>query len=216
MTYAPSSPSSPSTALLIVDVQNDFVTGTLPVPGGADVAAAITAHLRANPSRYALVVASQDWHDPVGDNRGHFAAATADPDYALTWPRHCVRDEPGSQYHPALDSALVDVHVRKGQGAPAYSMFEAVDPAGRGVADTLREAGIGAVDVVGLATDYCVRATGLDARAAGLDVRLLTDLVAGVTPATSAAAMAELDAAGVELVESGAPAGPTGSTEAAR
>jgi nicotinamidase/pyrazinamidase len=194
-------PAEPAAALLIVDVQNDFVSGSLPVPGGAEVAAAITAHLRAHPGRYALVVASQDWHDPVGDNGGHFAAVTAEPDYVVTWPRHCVADQPGSAYHPALDSSLVDVHVRKGQGAPAYSMFEAVDADGRGLAETLRETGVTSVDVAGLATDYCVRATALDARAAGLDVRLLTDLVAGVAPQSSAAALAELSAAGVELAD---------------
>ncbi len=188
-----------TTALLIVDVQNDFVTGTLPVPGGADVADGITELLRAHRDRYALVVASQDWHDPVGDNGGHFASPGSPPDYAVSWPRHCVAGEPGSAYHPALDTSLVDLHVRKGQGAPAYSMFEAVDAGGRPVADALLAADIDTVDVAGLATDYCVRATALDALKAGLQVRLLTDLVAGVTPETTEVALAELAAAGVVL-----------------
>jgi len=188
-----------TTALLIVDVQNDFVTGTLPVPGGAQVAAGITELLRSARDRYALVAASQDWHDPVGDNGGHFAAAGADPDYLASWPRHCVRDSPGAEYHPALDTTLVDVHVRKGQGVAAYSMFEAVQPGGLTLVDTLRSAGVDAVDVTGLATDYCVRATALDARAAGFRVRVLTDLVSGVAPQTTAAALAELVAAGVLL-----------------
>ena len=77
-----------SSAFLIVDVQNDFVTGSLPVPGGADVAAAITAHLRAHPGRYAVVAASQDWHSAMGDNGGHFATPGTDPDYVHTWPVH--------------------------------------------------------------------------------------------------------------------------------
>jgi nicotinamidase/pyrazinamidase len=189
-------------ALLIVDVQNDFVTGTLPVPGGAEVAAGITAYLRANPGRYALVAASQDWHEPLGDNGGHFAAAGSEPDYAHSWPRHCVSGEVGADYHPALDAALVDVHLRKGQGVPAYSMFEAVDEQGRSLAAALELAGVTEVDVTGLATDYCVRATALDAVRAGLGVRLLTDLVAGVAPQSSQDALAELAAAGVTLAVS--------------
>jgi nicotinamidase/pyrazinamidase len=188
-----------SSAFLIVDVQNDFVTGSLPVPGGAEVAAAITTHLRAHPGRYALVAASQDWHDAVGDNGGHFARPGTDPDYVVTWPRHCVADDPGSDYHPALDATLVDEHFRKGQGAPAYSMFDAVDRDGHSLADALAAAGVTAVDVGGLATDYCVRATALDGLRAGLHVRVLTDLAAGVAPETSAAALDELASAGVVL-----------------
>ena len=187
------------TAFLVVDVQNDFVTGSLPVPGGADVAAAITAHLRARPGRYALVAASQDWHDPAGDNGGHFAACGQDPDFVSSWPSHCLSGHPGSAYHPALDVSLVDEHFRKGQGVPAYSMFEAVDEEGHTLADALAAAGVTAVDVGGLATDYCVRATALDAVRAGLHVRLLTDLAAGVAPETTAAAIDEMAEAGVVL-----------------
>jgi len=193
-----------TTALLIVDVQNDFVTGTLPVPGGAEVAAGITELLAAHADRYALVAASQDWHDPAGDNGGHFAATSA-PDYVLTWPRHCVAGEVGSAYHPALDASLVDLHVRKGQGSAAYSMFEAVDASGAPLGQALAAAGVDAVDVTGLATDYCVRATALDARAAGLTVRLLTDLVAGVAADSTSAALAEMSGAGVELASSKEP-----------
>jgi nicotinamidase/pyrazinamidase len=185
------------TALLIVDVQNDFVTGSLPVPGGAEVAAGITAHLRAHRDRYATVVASQDWHDPHGDNGGHFAAPPGEPDFSRTWPVHCVRGETGADFHPALDRALLDTVVRKGQGAPAYSMFEAHDGDGRTLAHLLAAAGIDAVEVVGLATDYCVRATALDAVEAGLTVTVLTDLVAGVAAGSSSAALAELAQAGV-------------------
>jgi nicotinamidase/pyrazinamidase len=188
-----------SSAFLVVDVQNDFVTGSLPVPGGADVAVAISAHLRAHPGRYALVAASQDWHAPAGDNGGHFSAPGAEPDYVGTWPSHCVAGHEGAAYHPALDVTLIDEHFRKGQGVPAYSMFEGVDDEGHTLADALAAAGVTAVDVGGLATDYCVRATALDALAAGLHVRLLTDLVAGVAPETSAAALDELATAGVVL-----------------
>jgi len=187
-------------ALLIVDVQNDFVTGTLPVPGGAQVAERITGLLATHRDRYALVVASQDWHDPVGDNGGHFA--TGVPDYVVSWPRHCVAGQTGSAYHPALDIAGVDLHVRKGHGSAAYSMFEAVDGSGVPLGAALRAAGVDSVDVTGLATDYCVRATALDARAAGLSVRVFTDLVAGVSEGTCAAALAEMAEAGIELVTS--------------
>lgn len=188
-----------SSAFLIVDVQNDFVTGSLPVPGGAEVAAAISAHLRAHPGRYSVVAASQDWHNATGDNGGHFAHDGAEPDFVGTWPSHCVAGLSGSDYHPALDISLIDEHFRKGQGVPAYSMFEGVDDAGHTLVDALAAAGVTAVDVGGLATDYCVRATALDALQAGLHVRLLTDLVAGVAPETSAAALDELAAAGVVL-----------------
>ena len=99
-----------------------------------------------------------------------------------TWPSHCVAGLSGSDYHPALDISLIDEHFRKGQGVPAYSMFEGVDDAGHTLVDALAAAGVTAVDVGGLATDYCVRATALDALHAGLHVRLLTDLVAGVAP----------------------------------
>jgi nicotinamidase/pyrazinamidase len=193
-----------TTALLIVDVQNDFVTGTLPVPGGAEVASGITELLASHRDRYALVAASQDWHDQAGDNGGHFATIAA-PDYVLTWPRHCVAGEQGSAYHPALDASLVDLHVRKGQGSAAYSMFEAVDATGMPLGQALAAAEVDAVDVTGLATDYCVRATALDARAAGLTVRLLTDLVAGVADDTTSAALAEMAGVGVELASSKEP-----------
>jgi len=188
-------------ALLIVDVQNDFVTGTLAVPSGAQVAEGITALLAAHRDRYAVVVASKDWHDPVGDNGGHFA--TGEPDYVGSWPRHCVAGETGAAYHPALNADRVDVHVRKGHGRAAYSMFEAVDESGVTVGEVLRAAGVDSVDVTGLATDYCVRATALDARAAGLSVRVLTDLVAAVAADTGAAALAEMQRAGVQLVSGG-------------
>jgi len=186
-------------ALFIIDVQNDFTEGgALGVDGGAAVAAGITAYLEANPGRYERVFASRDWHDGDNDNGGHFAVG-ADPDYVDTWPSHCVSGTSGADYHPALDTTLIDVHVRKGQGKPAYSIFEGTTDAGQGVDQALAEAGITAIDVAGIATDYCVRASALDALASGRTVRVLTDLVAGVAVDSSAAALAELDSAGIEL-----------------
>jgi nicotinamidase/pyrazinamidase len=187
-------------ALLIIDVQNDFTEGgALGVDGGAAVAAGITAHLRETGDDYALVIASRDWHDAEGDNGGHFAR-DADPDFVTTWPVHCVAGTAGAEYHPALDAGAVDVHVRKGQGVPAYSIFEGTTEDGRTLAQLLDERGIDAVDVVGIATDYCVRASALDALGAGRSVRVLEGLVAGVAAESSRAALAELAAAGAEVV----------------
>ncbi|KQV25554.1 MULTISPECIES: isochorismatase family protein [unclassified Microcella] len=186
-------------ALLIIDVQNDFTEGgALGVDGGAAAAAAITAHLRAHAGDYALVVASRDWHDAANDNGGHFATDAA-PDFVTTWPVHCVAGSPGADYHPAIDVALIDLHVLKGQGVPAYSIFEGTTDDGRPLVAALDELGIDAVDVVGIATDHCVRASALDALAAGRSVRVLSDLVAGVAPGPSAAALAEIVGAGGEV-----------------
>jgi nicotinamidase/pyrazinamidase len=184
-------------ALLVVDVQNDFCEGgSLAVAGGAAVAAAITEHLRARRGDYALVVASRDWHDADSDNGGHFAV---EPDYAATWPAHCVAGTAGADYHPALDASLVDVHVRKGGGRPAYSAFEGHDESGRSTADILREARVGALDVVGIATDYCVLQSALGAIEAGLDVTVLRRLCAGVAAATSEQAIETLERAGARI-----------------
>ncbi|GAA5156356.1 isochorismatase family protein [Nocardioides marinquilinus] len=188
------------TALVVVDVQNDFVEGgALGVDGGTEVARRISAHLAAHAGDYAAVVASRDWHDGDNDNGGHFAPAGAEPDFTVTWPVHCVSGTDGADYAPDLDTSAVTHHVRKGMGEAAYSAFEAVTDDGETVPDLLRRLGVTAVDVVGIATDYCVRATALDARRHGLGVRLLGGLHAGVAPHTSEAALGELADAGVVL-----------------
>ncbi|MBM6406149.1 isochorismatase family protein [Phycicoccus sp. CSK15P-2] len=189
-----------SDALVVVDVQNDFVEGgSLGVEGGREVARRISEHMVAHAADYAAVVASRDWHEPHGDNGGHFAAPGAEPDFSTTWPVHCVSTDDGSAYAPELDVSRVTHHVRKGMGEPAYSAFEGVTDDGRGLADVLRGLGVTSVDVTGIATDYCVRATVLDARREGFAVRLLPGLHAGVAPETSEAALAEMAAAGVEV-----------------
>ncbi len=188
-----------ATALLIVDVQNDFTEGgALGVIGGASVARRITEYL-ASDTGYDVVVASRDWHDADNDNGGHFAT-TEPPDFATTWPVHCVAGTVGAEYHPDLVADAVDVHVRKGQGVPAYSMFAGTADDGAHLSDVLHGLGITDVDVVGIATDHCVRASALDALAAGFSVRVLTDLVAGVAPESSSAALAEMSEAGATLV----------------
>jgi nicotinamidase/pyrazinamidase len=188
-------------ALLVIDVQNDFTEGgALGVDGGAAVAAAISRYLGEHRADYDLVVASRDWHDGDNDNGGHFASGA--PDFVDTWPVHCVAGTAGAEYHPNLATDAVDAHVRKGQGKPAYSIFEGVTDDGAALAELLAARGVTDVDVAGIATDYCVRASALDAAAGGAHVRVLTDLVAGVAPASSAAALTELRDAGVETVAS--------------
>ena len=191
---------SMSRALLIVDVQNDFTEGgALAVTGGDAVATAITTFLAAHRGDYRAIIASRDWHDADGDNGGHF---DENPDFIDSWPVHCVAGTEGADYDPLLVTDAVTHHVRKGQGKPAYSMFEGETEAGETVGAILAGAGVLSVDVVGLATDHCVRATALDAIAHGVQVRILTDLVAGVAAAPSEAALAELVHAGAELAES--------------
>ena len=186
-------------ALFIIDVQNDFTEGgALGVDGGAAVAAGVTEHLEAHQDRYGVVIASRDWHHGDDDNGGHFAVGV-EPDFVTTWPVHCVAGTPGAEYHPALDVSLIDVHIAKGQGVPAYSIFEGTTDDGQTVPQVLDAHEITDIDVVGIATDYCVRASALDAIDGGWRVRVITDLVAGVALASSAAALEELEAAGAEL-----------------
>jgi len=186
-------------ALLIVDVQNDFTEGgALAVAGGDAVAAAVSELLAERAAEYDVIIASRDWHDADSDNGGHFAA---EPDFVDTWPVHCVAGTSGAEYDPLLATDAVTHHVRKGQGKPAYSMFEGISDAGETVAEILTAHGVLTADVVGIATDHCVRATALDAIAHGVHVRILTGLIAGVGEDSSAAALAELAHAGAELVE---------------
>ena len=180
-------------ALIVVDVQNDFCEGgSLPVTGGAAVAAAISAHVAG--SAYDQVVATRDYHQDPG---GHFAA---EPDYVDTWPPHCVIGTPGADFHPNLDLEPVEAVFSKGEHAAAYSGFEGATDEGVALADWLRGHDVDAVDVVGIATDHCVRATALDAAGGGLRTTVLLELTAGVAPATTEKALDELRSAGVGLV----------------
>jgi len=181
-------------ALIVVDVQNDFCEGgSLAVTGGSAVAAAISAYLAAEGDGYAHMVASRDYHIDPGD---HFSDH---PDFARTWPPHCVAGTPGAEFHPNLDTARLEAVFSKGAYAAAYSGFEGADEAGTPLAGWLRERGVDTLDVAGIATDYCVRATALDAAREGFATRVLLHLTAGVDPASTAAAVAALRDAGVEL-----------------
>jgi nicotinamidase/pyrazinamidase len=180
-------------ALLVVDVQNDFCEGgSLAVSGGADVAAAISEHVRAHAADYAHVVATRDHHVDPG---GHF---DEQPDFLETWPAHCVAGTDGVELHPRLDREPIEAVFDKGHYSAAYSGFEGSSE-GVALADWLRAHGVDAVDVVGIATDHCVRATALDAVAAGFATRVLLPLTAGVSEATTDAALEQLRTAGVEL-----------------
>jgi nicotinamidase/pyrazinamidase len=179
-------------ALIITDVQNDFCEGgSLPVAGGAAVAEAISTHLRGTP--YHHVVATRDHHIDPGV---HFSDT---PDFVDTWPPHCRAGTPGASFHPALDVASIEAVFDKGSHAAAYSGFEGAEPGGADLRTWLTSRDVEAVDIVGIATDHCVRATALDAAAVGLRPRVLLRLCAGVAPQTTATALDALRSAGVEL-----------------
>jgi nicotinamidase/pyrazinamidase len=176
-------------ALLIVDFQNDFTPpdGALAVPGGDAIADRVDRLARSG--EYDLVAATRDWHPP---DHGSFAAQGG------PWPEHCVQGTRGAELHPALDRALVDVVIDKGQdpGTEGYSGFEATR-----LAELLRERGVDHVTVVGLATDYCVKNTALDALQAGFGVTVDSTAVRGVDvePGDSGRALEELRAAGASI-----------------
>jgi nicotinamidase/pyrazinamidase len=181
-------------ALIIVDVQNDFCEGgSLAVAGGTAVAQGITSVLAAGDHGYDHVVATQDFHVDPGS---HFSAH---PDYAASWPPHCVAGTPGQDFHPDLDTSAVDAIFRKGAHAAAYSGFEGATEGGTGLADWLRAHDVDSVDVVGIATDYCVRATAADAASAGFRTRVLLGLTTGVAPGTTAEAIEALRGSGIEV-----------------
>ena len=183
----------PARALIIVDVQNDFCEGgSLAVDGGAAVARAVS-DLIAGPHGYDHIVATADHHVDPGS---HFSD---EPDFVDSWPPHCVAGSHGAEFHPELDTTLVEQVFHKGQFAAAYSGFEG-SADGDDLTRWLKARGVDEVDVVGIATDYCVRATALDAARAGFTTRVLTDLTAGVAPGSTAAALEEMRSAGVQLI----------------
>jgi nicotinamidase/pyrazinamidase len=186
-------------ALIVVDVQNDFCEGgSLAVTGGAEVAFRIGLLLRAwqeaapADRAYDVVVATQDHHVAPGD---HFSEQ---PDFDRSWPRHCVAGTDGAAFHPNLDPQPFDAVFKKGEYAAAYSGFEGTAD-GASLGDWLRAHDVASVDVCGIATDYCVRATALDAIKHGFATGVRTDLIAGVAPDTSLAALDELRAAGATV-----------------
>ncbi|MGN6403456.1 isochorismatase family protein [Sinomonas sp.] len=190
-------------ALIVVDVQKDFCEGgSLAVDGGAAVASRLTHYLEQHGKEYGAVATTQDWHIKPGD---HFSE---NPDFVDSWPPHCVAGTQGAEFHPNLDVSSVDAMFRKGQYAAAYSGFEghlaqAGDAQGTAedspsLGEWLSQHAVTDVDVVGIATDYCVRATALDAVRAGFRTRVLKDLCAGIANDLGPT-YRELEAGGVSL-----------------
>src|SRR5256885_907428 len=191
-------------ALVVVDVQNDFVEGgSLPVTGGRQVASMVSRHIRHFKTEYQFVVATRDYHE---DPEGHFSDH---PDFNTTWPPHCIAGTPGAALCPPIANLLrehlVMAVVDKGRHSPAYSGFEAVDPRGHLLLDVLKEHRVDHLDICGLATDYCVRATALDARKYEFQVRVLLNLCAPVSEATGLQALEEMKAAGISIQQATAP-----------
>ena len=183
-------------ALVIVDVQNDFCEGgSLAVAGGGEVARAISQYL--GTGGYDHVVASRDFHIDPGS---HFSAR---PDYVNSWPRHCVVGSGGADFHPDLDTSHIGTVFSKGAHEAAYSAFDGRDEAGTLLAAWLRERGVDELDVVGIATDYCVRATAISAVQEGFRTRVLLGMTAGVDPVTTAESVEAIMAAGAQAT--GAP-----------
>ena len=180
-------------ALIVVDVQRDFCEGgSLAVDGGLAVAAAVKDLLQSEHG-YAAVLATRDHHVDPGH---HFSA---EPDFVDSWPPHCVVGTPGVELSDPLGLGDFAAVFDKGEFSAAYSGFEGRDVRGSGLADWLRVHDVGRVDVCGIATDFCVRATALDAVRAGLRTTVLVDLTAAVAPAKLPNTLDEFRAAGVEL-----------------
>ena len=180
------------TALVVVDVQNDFCEGgSLAVPGGAEVAARIADLVRSG--RYSTVVATRDHHIDPGP---HFSET---PDFVDSWPPHCVVGTPGVELHAPLETSMFAAIFDKGEYTAAYSGFEGARADGERLATWLRDRGITRIDVCGIATDHCVRATALDGAREGLTVRVLEDLTAAVSADNLPALREELTAAGVAV-----------------
>ncbi len=185
-------------ALIIVDVQPTFCEGgALAVEGGNAVAEKIADFVQDNLDEYALIVTTQDWHINPGS---HFSDT---PDFVDTWPPHGVAGTPEAELHEAIASLPIDVEVKKGEYAAAYSGFEGVDGRDRSLEDILREAEIEAIDVVGIAESHCVKETALDGLKAGWPVRVLSDLTVPVSEELGDEARQEMDEAGVEQIDSG-------------
>jgi nicotinamidase/pyrazinamidase len=187
-------------ALILVDVQNDFCEGgSLAVAGGADVARRVSDYVLAHASEYAAIVATADWHEDPGE---HFAEH---PDFVNSWPPHCRIGTDGAGFHPAAAAGFehVEAVFRKGQHGAAYSGFEGFATEGDkdvGLARWLRDKAAREVDIVGIATDHCVRATALDAAREGFEVTVLLDLTAGVARPSTDAALSAMRDAGITLV----------------
>lgn len=181
-------------ALIIVDVQNDFCAGgSIPVPGAGALAPVINDYL-SQASDYHHIVATKDFHIDPGD---HFSDR---PDHSSSWPPHCRAGSHGAEFVPDLDTDAIEAVFRKGAYAAAYSGFEGIDDSGTSLLEWLQQRNVDEVDVVGIATDHCVRHTAQDAARAGLATRVLLDMTAGVSPDSTARALDEMRSARIGLI----------------
>ncbi|SEL13531.1 nicotinamidase/pyrazinamidase [Carnobacterium iners] len=187
-------------ALIVVDVQNDFCEGgALSVTGGREVAKNVVSYIDRFSEDYSMVIGTRDFHEANNDNGGHFATPSAEPDFIDTWPVHCVQGTEGVECADARIRKTIDRHIVKGMGRPDYSGFQGViEETGVSLEDTLRLFDIIEVDIVGIATDYCVKATALDALTAGLKVSVIASLTAAVSDGEGA--LIEMVAAGINVV----------------
>ncbi|WP_018023593.1 isochorismatase family protein [Corynebacterium ulceribovis] len=195
-----------SRAFVIVDAQNDFTEGGALAVAGATAAYQKTGRYLAEvpDDFYTHLVTTQDWHVNPGS---HFAEQ---PDYTDTWPAHCVAGEPGAEINPVMAdniAAFRQAHrdikliaVKKGEFEAAYSGFEGVSDNGTVLTNALKAGGVTDLDIVGVATDHCVRATALDALKEGYRVRVFPAQTAAVDADRGEAALAEIAAAGGEIV----------------
>lgn len=185
-------------ALICVDIQVDFCEGgSLAVTGGAAVAKDVSDWIANHVDDYATVVATKDFHIEPGD---HFAAEGTAPDFKDTWPAHCVANTNGAEFHPNFKTDNVDEIFRKGQGCAAYSGFEGKSLEGKSLLEYLNDKDIDSVDIVGIATDYCVKATALDAGKCHFDTRVILDLTVPVAEETLDSATGDLVNNGVGLI----------------
>lgn len=181
-------------ALLVIDVQNDFCDGgVIEVPDGAEVAARITRFMREQVGVYELVLASQDCHI---DPQGHFSS---EPDFLSSWPKHAIKGSQGAKFHRALDEALIDHVITKGEYHGAFSAFEGATAAGESLLNLLERREIEVVDICGIATDFCVLHSALDSLDHGFPTTVFLDLIAGVSEEGSIDAFEELQSRGVNL-----------------
>jgi nicotinamidase/pyrazinamidase len=191
-------------ALLVVDVQADFVEGgSLGVNGGLTTAAMIARHVRHFKNEYDFIVASRDYHENAPDH------ISDHPDFVNTWPPHCMVGTPGAAFVPTIQNLVREKYIHavvtKGRNKAAYSAFDGLDPRGHPLLEVLKEERIDHIDVCGIATDYCVRASALDAKKNEFQVRLLVNLCAAVNEETGQKALEEMKAAGIQIQAATAP-----------
>ncbi|RLF89257.1 nicotinamidase [Thermococci archaeon] len=179
----------PEEALIVVDMQRDFMPGgALPVPEGDKIIPKVNEYIKRFREKGALIVATRDWHP-----EDHISFK----ERGGPWPKHCVQNTPGAEFVVDLPEDAVIISKATDPEKEAYSGFE-----GTNLAEILREKGVKKVYICGVATEYCVRATALDALKHGFEVYLLKDAVKGITPEGEKEALKEMEKEGIKILES--------------